>query len=233
MKKNNCFNQIVCLDNAGLTNDTLVKLQQYSNKSVKIYDDYPSGSEIISRIRFADCVLLSWNTRLTSKIINASKNLKYIGLCCSLYSDASSNVDMKATKTRNIIVKGVSDYGDNGVVEFIIAQMICLYKGLPPYMGNGIVKELTNKTLGIVGFGKVGQMVADAAIYFGMKVKYYNRTRYEKLEDATLQYASLAELLSDSDVITLHLPKHTKLLSTQEFSLIKAHATLINTSLYP
>ena len=54
-------------------------------------------------------------------------------MCCSLYDVSSANVDIKAAQAQNITVRGIRDYGDEGVVEFIIAQLIYLYKGLGEY----------------------------------------------------------------------------------------------------
>ena len=125
------FKKIVCVDETGLVPEGYQELQRYSSKPIIKYTDYPSSEEqIIERIRTADCVLVSWNTPISARVIKTAKHLKYIGMCCSLYDPSSANVDVEIAQANQITVKGVRDYGDEGVVEFIFAQLITLYKGL-------------------------------------------------------------------------------------------------------
>lgn len=68
---------------------------------------------LISRIKGADCIFVSWNTRVSKKVIEESKYLKYIGKCCGLYDEKSSNVDIEIERKNNIEVRSIRDYGDN------------------------------------------------------------------------------------------------------------------------
>ncbi|WP_420630523.1 NAD(P)-dependent oxidoreductase [Candidatus Leptofilum sp.] len=181
----------------------------------------------------ADCVLVSWNTPISAEVLRAAKQLKYVGMCCSLYDASSANVDIEAAQSQKITVRGVRDYGDEGVVEFIIAQLISLYKGLGKHQWGDEPTEMTGKHLGIIGFGTTGQMVAKAACSFGMQVWYYSRTRRKELESRDVRYAPLDELLVFSDVVTTHLPKKTNLLGKKEFERMKPGSILVNTSLGP
>lgn len=228
------FNQIVCVDKTGLTEHGYIQLQNYSQNKLINYSDYPTTTdEIITRIKDADCVLVSWNTQISAEALQAAKKLKYVGMCCSLYDPASANVDIQAAQTQNITVRGVRDYGDEGVVEFIMAQLISLYKGLGKLQWGAEPTELSGKKLGIIGLGTTGQMVAQMARHFGMRVWYTSRTRKEALESEHVQYAPLHELLTLADVVTTHLPKRTILLGAKEFSLMKPGSILVNTSLGP
>lgn len=231
MKK---FEQLVCVDNTRLTQEALEKLSGYSQQQVRIFHDYPSNNqEIIDRINDADAVLVSWKTRIDAEVIAAAKNLKYIGMCCSLIDKKSANVSIDAAEQQDITVKGVRDYGDEGVVEFILAQLISLAKGLGTHQWKAQPTELKGKTLGIVGFGTVGQMLAKTALAFGMKILYYSRTRKISLESEQIKYADLEQLLKESDVVSTHLPRHTKLMSAHEFGLMKPNSVFINTSVGP
>lgn len=231
MKK---FKKIVCLDYTRLTEPTFARLSDYSLEPVAIYQDSPKDeAEKLQRIGDADCVLVSWNTRIEASVIRRSPSLKYIGMCCSLISKASANVAIEAAEEQGIVVKGVRDYGDEGVVEFILAQLIVLAKGMGKQQWKPVQTELKGKVMGIVGLGAVGQMLAQAAVAFGIKVLYFSRTRKEELESEHIQYASLATLLSLSDVVTTHLPRGTKLMGEQEFSLMKPNSIFINTSVGP
>lgn len=228
------FEQIVVVDETGLTPQGLVELQSLSKNPLVTYPDYPASDDVImNRIRPADCVLVSWNTQLTGEVLQAAERLKYVGMCCSLYDAASANVDIAAADAQQITVRGVRDYGDDGVVEFIMAELIYLYKGLGQLQWGPEPAELTGKILGVIGFGTTGQMVARAARSFGMHVRYYSRTRRPELEDDDVRYASLHDLLEEADVVTTHLPKRTYLLGSTEFNKMKTGAIFVNTSLGP
>ena len=154
-------------------------------------------------------------------------------MCCSLYDASSANVDIRAAQSLKIAVHGVRDYGDEGVVEFVIAQLISLYKGLEKKQWGNESTELTGKKLGIIGFGTTGQMVAKIACSFGMQVLYYSRTRRKELENECIRYVSLDEMLIEADVVTTHLPKNTYILGAEEFERMKPGSILVNTSLGP
>jgi phosphoglycerate dehydrogenase-like enzyme len=228
------FNQIVCIDETGLTPQGYDELQLSSENQIIRYSDYPTSTqEIIKRIRKADCALVSWKTSLSAEAIQAAKHLKYIGMCCSLYNASSANVDIKTAQSLQIAVRGIRDYGDEGVVEFIFAQLIFLYKGLANYQWGDEPTELAGKTLGIIGLGTTGQMVAHAAHSFKMHVLYYSRTRRRELENDSLEYVPLGDLLATADVVSTHLPKRTYLLRDQELNRMKPGSILVNTSLGP
>ncbi len=82
------FSKIVCIDKTGLESWAIKELKKYSIKPIEVFDDYPENdNEIINRIKDADCVLVSWNTQISKKVIENCKQLKYIGMCCSLYDE--------------------------------------------------------------------------------------------------------------------------------------------------
>ena len=228
------FNKITIIDDCGLTSPILEKLATSSKEPITIFNDSPkTDNEIIGRISNSDCVLVSWHTKINADILQVSKSLKYIGMCCSLYDEKSANVDIEAARNLGIEVKGVRDYGDEGTVEFIFAQLIYLFKGLGKHKWHDEATELKDKSIGVIGFGALGQMVARTAIHFGMQVFYFNRTRKNELENENITYLSLEDLLATCDVITTHLPKNTKLLTEKEFRIKKANSILVNTSLGP
>jgi len=226
------FEQIVCIDKIGLTPLGLDELQSFSRKGVICYPDSPaSAAEIIERINDADCVLVSWDTRIGADALRAAPHLVYVGMCCSLYDERSANVDINTAKELGITVRGIRDYGDEGLVEFIIAELIYLFKGLGRHQWKVEPEELNGKKLGIVGFGKTGQMLAHTASHFGMEVRYYSRTRKPDLESKKIQYANLEALLGWADVISIHVPRNTEVLDAPSFSVIRHGSVLINTSL--
>jgi len=167
------FKQIVIIDKTGLRDWALERLKKYSANPIGIYDDKPtSEEEAAKRIESADCVFVSWGTQLTGKVLSAAKDLKYVGMCCSLYGTESANVDIEYANNNGITVKGVRDYGDEGLVEYIIAELIRLIKGIGKQQWKKEALELTGRKVGIVGMGATGKMLADRLQAFGAKVYY-------------------------------------------------------------
>ena len=130
------FQKITIIDSCGLTKPVLDKITQLSEKPIVIYTDSPeSDTEVLNRIADSDCVLVSWHTFVTAEVIQAAPNLKYIGMCCSLYDESAANVNFAKARELGIVVKGVRDYGDDGTLEYIFAELIYLAK-LPQIFPN-------------------------------------------------------------------------------------------------
>lgn len=227
------FSKIVSIDNTGLTLDITQRLKDYGNEVI-LHKDYPTdNSTIISRIGDADCALVSWNTPVPKEVIDKCPNLKYIGMCCSLIDEASANVDIKAARGKGITVLGVRDYGDEGVVEYIISELVKLLHGFGNHQWKKDELELTRQKIGIIGLGTLGRMVANSALHFGMDVAYYNRSEKPEMEDMGVPYLGLKQLLGRSDIITTHLPRNTVVLGQEEFEALGNNKILVNTSLEP
>ncbi|HSP11627.1 MAG TPA: NAD(P)-dependent oxidoreductase [Salegentibacter sp.] len=226
------FNKVVCVDNTKLTDQAIEKLEQFSEEGVDNYKDYPKSEvEIIKRIGDAEAVIVSWKTQLTESIIEQCPNLKYIGMAYSLYDDESANVAVNFARDRRIIVKGIFDYGDPGVVEFIISELIRLLHGFGDQQWRKMPVELTNRKIGIIGLGTTGQMLAECLLPFGADLYYFSRTRKKGWEERGVKYLPLDELLKQTEIVSLHLPKNTKLLKRSEFETFGKGKILISTSL--
>jgi len=227
------FKKIVSIDNTGLIEPVQEKLNQLADEVV-LHEDFPTSNlEIIERIGDADCVLVSWNTRIEREVIESCPTIKYIGMCCSLYDEKSANVDIEAAREQGITVLGVRDYGDEGVAEFIISELIRLLQGFGEQQWQEDLMELTEQKLGIIGLGATGIMVADRAMAFGMDVYYYSRTRKPEQEERGIKYLELDELLKEVDIISTHLPRNTIALDSEAFKKFGSKKILINTSLGP
>lgn len=226
------FQKIVCVDHTKLEPWALEELQEYSEEKIEVFEDYPgSRKEIIARIKNADAVIVSWRTKLDKETISKCSNLKYIGMACSLYDNESANVAVDFARSRGILVKGIKDYGDPGVAEFIISELIRLFHGLGDYQWKEMPVELTDKKIGIIGLGTTGQLLAQCLLPFGADLYYFSRSRKKEWEKKGVTYLELEELLSSVDVVSLHLPKNTKILGAKEFDIFGTGKILINTSL--
>ncbi|VVC04892.1 Glyoxylate reductase [Candidatus Bilamarchaeum dharawalense] len=228
--------KIVAIDFADIDESCLIRLKKLGQ--VAIYPDLPkSEDELISRIGDADIILRGWTT-ITKRVIEKSKNLKMV----SLWSTGYDKIDMDAARERGITVTNVPEYGSQSVAEHVFAFIFSLIKKIPQYSAS--VKnrewkriqttELKGKTLGIIGFGNIGSKVATIGKCFGMNILVYTRSpKKSNAKELDVTFVSLNVLLSNSDIITLHLP-YTKethgLLGAKEFSIMKKTAIVVNTS---
>ncbi|HWS29746.1 MAG TPA: NAD(P)-dependent oxidoreductase [Clostridia bacterium] len=224
------FHKIAAIDQTGISEFAETALSAMCDTLVMYEDDPSSLSELIARAQDADAVLLSWRTHLSKEVLRSLPKLSYIGLCCTLYDGPWSNVDTVAAKEKGILVKGVSDYGDNGVVEFLFSELIRLMSGSGEVRFAPEAIELEGLKLGILGLGTVGRMVADMGAAFHMDVRYYGRTRHA---DAPYPFMELGELLRQSDVISAHLPRNVVLLQKEQFARMGQGKVLMNTGLQP
>jgi len=229
------FNKMVIIEKINMLDDDIKMLSKYA-KEVKYFKDIPSDDEeILKRIDDADCVLVSYTSKISANVIKKAKNLKYIGMCCSLYDESSANVDIACAKTHNIVVKGIRDYGDNGVIEYIIHDLTEFLEG---YSGelkwSDYPEEISSLKCSIIGLGTSGTLIARALKLFGADVSYYSRTRKEYLEkEIGITYKSLNDCVKESDAIFLALNKNVLLLQEEQFNLMNGKKILFNTSIGP
>ena len=228
------FNKIVVIEPINILVHQKKKLHEFS-KEVIFFNTLPtSDDEIIKRINDADCVLLSYTTSLNKYVISKCANIKYIGMCCSLYSKESANVDISYCEEHNIMVTGVRDYGDNGVIEYIIHELVEFLQGYKTLKWDILPKEITNLKCGVIGLGTSGTMIAKALKFFGADVSYYSRTRKEHLEkELGITYKSLNEVCENNEAIFLALNKNVLLLQEEHFNLMTGKRMLFNTSIGP
>lgn len=228
------FKKLVIIEPINMLDIHLEKLNEIASE-VTHYKDIPqTDDEIIKRIGDAEALLLSYTSQINSYIINNVKNLKYIGMCCSLYSKESANVDITEAKKKGITVKGIRDYGDEGVAEYIIYELVKFMQGYDGIKWDNIAHEISSLKCGIVGLGTSGTLIAKTLKFFGCEVSYYSRTRKENLEDEYgFKYLELNDLCYHCDAIFLALNKNALLLDKEQFDLMKDKKILFNTSIGP
>lgn len=213
--------------------------------SLTVYDRTAEG-EIVPRIGDAQAVLVN-KVPLTAATLAACPGLKYIGVLATGYNV----VDTAAAKQRGIVVTNIPSYGTRAVAQFVFALLleICHHVGAHSravHMGqwaqsldfsfwNYPLTELAGKTLGLVGFGRIGQSTAHIARAFGMRVLYHTPRPKQGVEELAA-YATLNELLEKSDVISLHCPltPETKgMINSASIAKMKRGVILINTARGP
>ena len=208
--------------------------------------DRTKPDETVARAADADIVLTN-KVVLGQKEIALLPQLKYIGVLATGYNV----VDTKAARERGIVVTNVPAYSTESVAQMVFAHLLTVTNRTEHYAQlnrNGRwsesadfcywdtnLTELSGKTFGIVGLGNIGSRVAQIALAFGMQVKALTSKSAAALP-AGIQKADLPELLSTSDVLSLHCPltENTRhLLNADSISLMKPAAIVINTGRGP
>lgn len=230
MKK---FRKLVAIEPVSLIPAAEKELYELAEEVI-LYGDIPStDEEIAARVGDADCVLLSYTSRLERGALELCPEVKYVGMCCSLYSPESANVDIRYAASRGITVTGIRDYGDEGVIEYVVSELVRLLHGFGEEPWEEMPREITGLKVGVVGLGKSGGMIADAMHFFGAEVSYYARSEKEWATEKGYRFLPLKELLTESDVVFCCLNKNTVLLHKEEFEALGNRKILFNTGLSP
>lgn len=227
------FQKLTAIEPVSLVDEAMEELKSYA-KEIVFFDDIPADDEeIIRRIGDSDAVLLSYTSRINSTVFEHCPSVKYVGMCCSLYSKESANVDIVWAEAHGVTVKGIRDYGDRGVVEFVLSELIRFLHGYDRPMWKEMPIEITGLKTGIVGMGVSGGMVAEALQFMGAEVSYYSRSRKPEREARGMIYRPLHELLDHCDVVFTCLNKNVLLLGQPEFQALGSGKLLFNTSIGP
>lgn len=227
------FKKLVAIEPLNLTDWGEEALCQYADQVLLFRDVPQDDAEIVRRVGDADAVLLSYTSRMDRAVIEACPNLRYIGMCCSLYSEESANVDIPAARERGITVLGIRDYGDRGVVEYVLHELTGLLHGFGQPALGPIPREIYGMKVGMVGLGTSGRMIADALQFLGAQVSYYCRAPKSSAEDAGMHFTPLPQLLERSEAVFTCLNKNVLLLGEEEFRQLGDGKILFNTSIGP
>ena len=184
-----------------------------------VYDrtSLTDDAEIIGRIGDAEVVFTN-KTPLTKKILDACPNVKYIGVLATGYNI----VDVAAAKEKNIPVTNIPTYGTQSVAQFAMALLLEIchhvahhsqavhdgrWENCPDFcFWDYPLIELAGKTMGIIGYGRIGQTTGKLAQAFGMKVIAFDAMREVGTKLGDCSFVELDELFKTSDVIALHCP---------------------------
>ncbi len=203
--------------------------------------------EILSSIGDKDGLLCMITDRIDRDLLNDAPHLKII----ANYGVGVNNIDVQAATEKGIPVTNTPGVLTDATADLTFALILAsgrrvvegdkrTRKGKFRYWAplHFLGQEITGKTLGIVGLGRIGKAVAKRAAGFDMKVIYYRRHRLERSEEKVLnvEYAVLETLLKEADFVSLHVPltpQTRHLIGLRELNLMKPSAYLINTSRGP
>ncbi len=203
--------------------------------------------DIIPRIGDAGIVFTN-KTPITRETLAACPKLRFIGVLATGYNI----IDTQAARERGVVVCNVPDYSTGAVAQLVFALLleIChhvgdhsraVHKGRwsesPDFcFWDYPLMELAGKTMGIVGYGRIGKAVARLAQAFGMKVMAASRSAAPGREEDGVRFVTREELLRDADVVTLHCPLTPEtqgLINRESIGTMKKGAILINTGRGP
>lgn len=225
--------KLVAIEPINVTEEAKQELSRFAEEVV-LYPDLPENDgEKIRRIGDADGALVSFTSTIPGEVIKACPNLTYIGMCCSLYSPESANVDIRTAKQLGITVTGIRDYGDDGVVEYAISELARLLHGFGDHQWKEEQLEFRGLEIGFVGMGASGRLVSAGLQYLGAHIFYYSRTEKPELEEKGYTYLPLDELLQRIPILITCLNKNVILLHQREFELFGDGKILMNTSISP
>jgi glycerate dehydrogenase len=238
--------QIVVLDGFTLNPGDLSWQTLESLGTCRIHDRTPTG-QVVERAIDAEIVLTN-KTVLTREQIQACPRLRYIGVLATGYNI----VDIDAARERRVPVTNVPTYGTRSVAQMTMALLLELTQRVGHhaqtvrdgrwsrnpdfcYWDYPLI-ELDGLTLGIVGYGRIGQAVAEIATTFGMRVVAAVSGRRKDRSDVKVPVMEIDDLFRVSDVVSLHCPltpETRELVNERRLAVMKPSAFLLNTSRGP
>lgn len=215
------------------------KLKDLQNVNIEFYN-CPLNDELLPKISNTNVLAIFIYSQINKEVIDKLPNLEYI----TTMSTGYDHIDTKECAKRNILVSNVPRYGENTVAEHTFALILALARKIPQSLEkvrrydfslDGLRGfDLKGKTIGIVGLGSIGQHVAKIAKGFEMKVIAYDPAKsLDFARSLGVELTSFQDLLTRSDVISLHAPYNQSthhIINQQNIHLIKKGAYLINTA---
>jgi D-3-phosphoglycerate dehydrogenase len=206
-----------------------------------VYEPDISAEELTKRVADTEALIVRSRTQVTADVIRSANRLRIIGRA----GVGLDNIDVEAAKEKGIMVVNAPDSLTNAVAEHALALMLAVARQIG-YAHSRVVlgewpkqalmgHELTGRTLGIVGFGRIGRRLAELVQPFKMKELTYDiiLPPEDSLRALNVRLVALDELLASSDFISMHVPatpQTINMISDHQFSIIKKGAILVNTS---
>ncbi len=220
------------------------ELKEYYDIEVNTSNKSLSAEELKEKIKDKDALISMLSDPLKREVLSNAKKLKII----SQYAVGYDNIDLEYANKRGIIITNTPDVLTETTADTAWALILSVSRRIceaDQYVKKGLWDEgwgpklllgrdVHSKTIGIIGFGRIGQAVARRAAGFNMKILYYSRNRRINLEkELKAEYADLSTLLKEADYVTIHTPLTEQtyhLLGEREFKMMKKTAYIINTS---
>ncbi len=238
--------KIVILDGY-TTNPGDLSWEEFSKFGDVTAYDYTPAELIIERCKDAE-IIINNKVIFTKETLNQLPKLRYIGLL----STGFNVIDIEAAKNNGVTVCNVPTYSTAAVAQLTFALILEMYNQVSVHseaVHNGEwtncrdfcfqktpLLELNNKTIGLIGYGKIGSEVAKIADAFSMKIICYVPSEKPQPDFKNFRFVTLDELAEKSDIVSLHCPltpETTKIINKEFISKMKKTAIIINTSRGP
>lgn len=234
--------KIVLLESLGVPEEVLRACAQPLVDAGHTFEAYPKNTDPkvqIERVGDADVIMIA-NMPLSGEVISACPNLKFIDVAFT----GVDHVDLEAARAKEVKVSNAAGYSNEAVAELSLCMMLSLLRNVPQVDArcrvgqtkDGLVGcELKGKTVGIVGTGAIGKRTAELCRAFGCTV-LGNRRHVTGSEPDYIEFVPLDELLSRSDIVSLHCPLNDStrgLINADAIAKMKPGAILINAARGP
>ena len=220
-------------------------LKKYFEVNMNPGVDVLDREDLFENVRNVDALMCMLGDKIDSNVMDAAgPNLRVI----SCYSVGYDHVDIKEAEKRKIIVTNTPNVLDNTTADLTFSLILTAARNIvnaDSYVRNGNWKfgwtpdlflgyDVHGSTLGIIGLGEIGTLVAKRARGFDMEVIYYSKTRKRRIEsELDITYVPLEELLQRSDFVSIHVSLNKDsfhMIDESKFKLMKKTAFIINTS---
>lgn len=200
------------------------------------YDTKTTDVEELKR-RSAGCdIVMIANNPYPAEVVESTDALKMLAVAFT----GIDHIGVKACKEKGIMICNSAGYSNQSVAELAIGMAVCGLRNMAK--GNTVVRnggtsaglggrEICGRTVGIIGLGNIGTVTAKLFQAFGAKVIAYNRSEKEEAKALGIEYKSLEEVLSQSDIVSLHLPLNDStrgFISAEKIALMGPRTVFIN-----
>lgn len=236
--------KIISIEPLGIQNSQYEALRkEFHDRGHEFYmhsDRDESPEAIVHRAQEAD-VMIASNIPLGREIIEKLPSLKLLNIAFT----GVDHVDIEACRDHNITVCNAAGYSTTAVTELTIGLMLDVLKKITAFDActraqktrEGFLgREISNKTIGIIGTGAIGQNVISILKAMGTNVLAYSRTEKQEVKNLGVQYVSLDKIMESSDIVSVHIPSNREthhLLNDEKLSRMKNSAVLINAARGP
>ncbi len=225
-----------------LLKEAMDYLAEHTNLELATSQDLLPPSELVQKIKDKEGLLCFLSDTIDREVLDNAPSLRAISNCAV----GVNNIDLKLVRSRGIIVTNTPNILTEPTADLTMALILATTRRIVEadefcrqgrfqgwridlFLGQG----LQGKTLGIIGFGQIGQAVARRAQAFGLRIIYYNRHRLSPDREATLkvEYRQLDALLAEADIVSIHAslnPDSDHLITGDRLALMKKSAVLIN-----
>jgi D-3-phosphoglycerate dehydrogenase len=231
--------KVAIMESLGVSAETLARLKKPFEEEGVVFEEFKKTGDVptlIDEAKDADVMILA-NMPMSAEVLRACPKLRFVNIAFT----GVDHVGLEAARERGMAVSNASGYSNEAVSELVLAMVLSIARRLGAVekrcreggTKDGLVGwEIKNKTVGIVGLGKIGTRTAELFHAFGAKILACSRSVHPDAPSYVTQL-SLDELLAQSDIVTLHAfasPENHHLISAEKLALMKEGAYIVNTA---